>query len=708
MERVVVETEFFGRTLSLETGRIARQADGSVVIRLGDTMVLATAVTAPNMRPGVDFFPLTCDYQEKTYSAGKIPGGFFKREGRPSEKEILTSRLIDRPLRPRFPKGFANEVQIIASLLSMDDENDGDVLGITAASAALHISSIPFVGPIAAVRVGYIDEQFVINPAIPQMEKSQIDLVVAGSENALVMVEGEAQFVREEIVTKALMFGQTAIKKLIALQNELRDKVGRPKLEFTPPELPADILERVKATASARIVETLKIKEKQKRYAAFAALRQAVFAELNEGRAADQLIDLGVAAKCFEQVETKIMRSMMLKDHQRIDGRGFAEVRPITIQTGLLPRTHGSALFTRGETQALVTITLGTSSDEQKIDGLLGETWRRFLLHYNFPPFSVGEVRPLRGPGRREIGHGNLARRALNSVLPPETDFPYTIRVVSDILESNGSSSMATVCGGSLALMDAGVQTVSPVAGVAMGLVKEGDDYAILTDIIGDEDHLGDMDFKVAGTFKGITAIQMDIKIGGITEQIYSQALEQAKEARLHILNVMKEALPKPRPDLSPYAPRITTIEIPVDKIRDVIGPGGKIIRGIIEETGVKIDIEDDGRVMIASTDEEASKKAVAIIRRLTAVPELDKFYMGKVVRIETYGAFVEIMPGTDGLLHISQLDNKRVNAVEDILQMGDEVLVKVIEIDKENGRIRLSRKAALGVKPEEVIDLAE
>jgi len=708
MERIVVETDFFGRTLSVETGYMAKQANGSVVIRLGDTMVLATAVMAPPRREGADFFPLTCDYQEKTYSAGKIPGGFFKREGRPSEKEILTSRLIDRPLRPRFPKGFINEVQVVASLLSMDDENEGDVLGITAASAALHISCIPFDGPIAAVRVGYIDDQFVANPPISQMAKSQIDLVVAGSEDAIIMVEGEAQFVREEIIVKALMFGQTAVQKLIALQKQLRDQVGQPKVEFTPPELPADVVERIRAAASARIVETMKIREKQKRYASFAELRQAVFTEMNEGRAEAEQYDLGVLAKCFEQVETEIMRNAVLKNHQRIDGRPFNEVRPIAIQTGLLPRTHGSALFTRGETQALVTITLGTSSDEQKIDGLLGETWRRFLLHYNFPPFSVGEARPMRGPGRREIGHGNLARRALNSVLPPETDFPYTIRVVSDILESNGSSSMATVCGGSLALMDAGVQTVGPVAGVAMGLIKEGADFAVLTDIIGDEDHLGDMDFKVAGTYKGITAIQMDIKIGGITEQIYTLALEQAREARLHILNVMKEALPKPRPDLSPYAPRITIIEIPVDKIRDVIGPGGKIIRGIIEETGVKIDIEDDGRVLIASTDEEASKKAIAIVRRLTAVPELDKFYKGKVVRVENYGAFVEIMPGTDGLLHISQIDNKRVNAVQDVLNLGDEVLVKVIEIDKENGRIRLSRKAGLGLKPEEVIDLVE
>ena len=708
MERIVVETDFFGRTISLETGLMAKQANGSVIIRQGDTMVLATAVMAPKAREGIDFFPLTCDYQEKTYSAGKIPGGFFKREGRPSEKEVLTSRLIDRPLRPRFPEGFHNEVQIVASLLSMDELNEGDVLGITAASAALHISSIPFNGPIAAVRVGYIDEQFVANPTIEQMAKSQLDLVIAGSEDALVMVEGEAQFVREEIVVKGLIFGQMALQKLIALQKQLRDQVGKPKVEFTAPELPGDVIELIRKIASARIIDTLRIKEKLARYAAFSALRDAVFAEANEGRAEEEKYHLGLLAQCFEHVETDIMRSMVLKDRVRIDGRGFNEVRPITITTGLLPRTHGSALFTRGETQALVTVTLGTSSDEQKIDGLLGETWRRFLLHYNFPPFSVGEAKPLRSPGRREIGHGNLARRSLNPVLPPETDFPYTIRVVSDILESNGSSSMATVCGGSLALMDAGVQTVGPVAGVAMGLIKEGDAFAVLTDIIGDEDHLGDMDFKVAGTFKGITAIQMDIKIGGITEAIYTQALEQAREARLHILGVMKEALPKPRPDLSPYAPRITTIEIPVDKIRDVIGPGGKVIRGIIEETGVKIDVEDDGRVMIASNDQEAAKKALAIIRRLTAVPEQDKFYMGKVVRIENYGAFVEILPGTDGLLHISQIDNKRINQVTDVLNLGDEILVKVIEVDKENGRIRLSRKAALGVKPEEVIDAQE
>ncbi|MHA1568013.1 MAG: polyribonucleotide nucleotidyltransferase, partial [Alphaproteobacteria bacterium] len=641
----------------METGLMAKQAGGSVVIRVGDTMVLATAVMSPKPREGVHFLPLTCDYLEKTYSAGKIPGGFFKREGRPSEKEVLTSRLIDRPLRPRFPKGFNHELQIIASVLSKDDENEGDVLGITAASAALHISNIPFDGPLAAVRVGYIDGEFIINPTHEECEKSELDLVVAGSEDAIVMVEGEAQFVSEELMTKALIYGHNALKALIQLQKDLREKVGVEKVEFTPHELPEELVEKVRSAATDRIRETLQILDKQGRYTAFSNLRDSIYEELNADYPEDEPLDMGDFAKAFEQVETDIMRGMVLKEKQRIDGRGFTDVRPINIEVGLLPRTHGSALFTRGETQALVTVTLGTSSDEQKIDGLLGETWRRFLLHYNFPPFSVGEARFLRGPGRREIGHGNLARRSLNSVLPSEEEFPYTMRVVSDVLESNGSSSMATVCGGSLALMDAGVQTVAPVAGVAMGMIKEGDDFAVLTDILGDEDHLGDMDFKVAGSFKGITAIQMDIKISGITEEVLAKSLNQARDARLHILSAMKEVLSKPRDDLSPYAPRITVLEIPVDKIRDVIGPGGKVIRGIIEETGVKIDIEDDGRVLIASNDGEAAKKAIAIIKNLTAVPELNKFYMGKVVRVEGYGAFVEILPGTDGLIHISQLD---------------------------------------------------
>ena len=705
MERHSVELDFFGKKLTLETGQMAKQANGSTVIRCDDTIVLATAVMSNKPREGASFLPLTCDYLEKTYSAGKIPGGFFKREGRPSEKEVLTSRLIDRPLRPRFPKGFNYELQIITSVLSKDEENEADVLAITAASASLYISRIPFDGPIAAVRVGHINGEFVANPTHQQIEESILDIVVAGSEEAIVMVEGESKFVSEEIVTKALMFGQEALQSLIQMQKDLREKAGVPKFEFIPAELDAELIENVRQTTGERLREALTVKTKLERYSALSELRDQVFAELNEGRAEDDAIDEGEYKKCFEQVQTELMRNMVLKEKIRIDGRDFTTVRPITIEVGLLPRTHGSALFTRGETQALVTLTLGTSSDEQKIDGLLTETWRRFLLHYNFPPFSVGEARFLRGPGRREIGHGNLARRALNGVLPGEEDFPYTIRIVSDVLESNGSSSMATVCGASLALMDGGVQTADPVAGVAMGLIKEGDDYAVLTDILGDEDHLGDMDFKVAGTSKGINAIQMDIKTSGITEEIFSQALAQACEARLHVLQEMEKALDTPREDLSPYAPRITVILIPVDKIRDVIGPGGKIIRAIIEETGVKIDIEDDGRVLIASSDGEAAKKAIKIVKDLTAVPELDKYYMGRVVRIEEYGAFVEIMPGTDGLIHISQLENRRVDKVTDILKLGEDVLVKVIEIDKERGRVRLSRKAALGVNPKDVLE---
>jgi len=705
MSRIVVETEIAGLKVSLENGWMAKQANGAVVVRVGDTMVLATAVASTSPREGGDFLPLTCDYLEKTYSAGKIPGGFFKREGRPSEKEVLTSRLIDRPLRPLFPKGYYNEVQIMAQVLSKDDTNEADVLAITGASAALHISNIPFNGPLAAVRVGYIDGQFIINPTHEQSEKSELDLVVAGSREAIVMVEGEAKFVPEEIIAQALVRGHAALQPLIRLQEELREKVGLPKDTVKAVELPADLLAQVKNMATPRITANLNIQVKQERYRAFAKLREDLLAELNAGRAADDPLDPGAFVQCFNHVESEIMRHMILAQKRRIDGRSFDQVRPITIDVGLLPRTHGSALFTRGETQALVTVTLGTSSDEQKIEGLMGEEYRRFLLHYNFPPFSVGEAKPLRSPGRREIGHGNLARRAINLVLPAEENFPYTMRVVSDILESNGSSSMATVCGASLALMDAGIPTNAAVAGVAMGLVKGENDFAILTDILGDEDHLGDMDFKVCGSEKGVTAIQMDIKVTGITEPILAQALRQARDGRLHILGKMKDAIAAPRPDLSPYAPRITTLKIPVDKIRDVIGPGGKVIRGIIEQTGVKIDVEDDGRVMVASNNSEAASEAIRMIKELTAVPEVGKFYYGKVVRIEDFGAFVRILPGLDGLIHISQLDNRRVNTVDEVVRVGDDVLVKVIEIDEERGRIRLSRKAALGLNPKDVVE---
>jgi len=706
MNPIVLEKTISDRTISLETGCMAKQADGSVIIRCGDTMVLVTAVVTKEAREGADFLPLTCDYLEKTYSAGRIPGGFFKREGRPSEKEVLTSRLIDRPLRPLFPKGFYNETQIIASVLSKDDRHEGDVLAITGASAALHLSQAPFQGPVAAVRVGCLGEELIANPTHEQMVESTLDVVVAANRNAIVMVEGEASFISEELMIKALLFGFNACQPLIDMQDELRERAGKPKMEFAAPEKPLALIADLKAKIGERMRTALCVPDKGGRREALHVLRDEVYALFNEGRPEGDPFPYKEFAEAFDDIKKETARRIVLDENIRIDGRQLNEVRPITIETGILPRTHGSALFTRGETQAIVTVTLGTSSDEQKIDGLLGEEWRRFLLHYNFPPFCVGEAKFLRSPGRREIGHGNLARRSLNMALPTEDDFPYTIRVVSDILESNGSSSMATVCGGSLAMMDAGIPTVAPVAGVAMGLVMgENGKYAVLTDILGDEDHMGDMDFKVAGTFKGITAIQMDIKIGGVTEEIFTNALEQAKQGRLYILKRMKDALPKPRPDLSPYAPRITTIMIPVDKIREVIGPGGKTIRSIIEETGVKIDVEDDGRVLVASADGEAAKRAIKIIQDLTAEAEVDKYYLGEVVRIESFGAFVTILPGVDGLLHISEIDTKRINKVEDVLQLGDEVLVKVLEIDKDRGRIRLSRRAALNVKPEDVLD---
>ncbi|MDP8221897.1 MAG: polyribonucleotide nucleotidyltransferase [Candidatus Lernaella stagnicola] len=706
MQVTVFEADVFGKTITIETGRMAKQADGSVIVRCGDTMVLVTAVCDKDPREGADFLPLTCDYQEKTYSAGKIPGGFFKREGRPSEKEILTSRLIDRPVRPRFPKGFNHELQIVAGLLSKDDTHEGDVLGITGASTALHISHAPFDGPISAVRVGYVGGKFIANPTHQEMPESEMDLIVAASRDAIVMVEGECQFVPEDRLTKALMFGFQACQPLNDVQDKLREAVGVEKMVFTPKELPADLVSAVQDAVGERLLAALTVKDKAGRRNALRALRDEVFETLNEGHAEESLIPKKDFREVYDRLKSDTARNLVLSKRVRIDGRQPDEVRLLTMEVALLPRTHGSALFTRGETQALVTTTLGTSSDEQKIDGLLDEEWRTFLLHYNFPPFSVGEVRFLRGPGRREIGHGNLARRALAPVLPSEEDFPYTVRLVSDVLESNGSSSMATVCGGSLALMDAGVPITEAVAGVAMGLIKgEGDDFVVLTDILGDEDHMGDMDFKVTGTKDGITAIQMDIKVSGINEEVFTKALEQARVARLHILEGMNAVLAKSRPDLAPHAPRITTVMISTDKIRDIIGPGGKTIRRIVEETGVKIDVEDDGRVLIASTDGAAAEKAVQIIRELTAEPEEGKFYVGRVVRIEAYGAFVQIFPGVDGMIHISQLEERRVERVEDVINLGDEVLVQVIEIDKERGRVRLSRKAALGLDPADVVE---
>ncbi|HWR21806.1 MAG TPA: polyribonucleotide nucleotidyltransferase [Verrucomicrobiae bacterium] len=686
-----VEQIIEGKSLSIEAGRVARQADGAVLVRYGDTVVLVTAVASKQMRQGIDFFPLTVDYQERAYAAGKIPGGFFKREGRPHEKETLTSRLIDRPLRPLFPDGYRNDVQIIATVLSADQENDPDVLAVLGASAALSISPIPFLGPIGAVRVGRLDGKLVLNPTYTQMEGSDIDVVVAGTRSAIVMLEAGANEVTEEVMVEVIEFGHKGIQSMIDMTLELAKELRVEKLPFKVPPVDAELGERVNRLArqGLRTLTGIADKEEQR------SRRQALLDEVIGQFSADP-DDRKVAVKrLFEQIEHEELRRMILEDGKRADGRSLEDVRPITAEVGVLPRTHGSALFTRGQTQALVTTTLGTSQDEQRLDTLEGEGTKRFMLHYNFPPFSVGEVKFMRGPGRREIGHGALAERALLSALPTKEEFAYTLRIVSDILESNGSSSMATVCGASLSLMDAGVPIRSAVAGVAMGLVMEKEQTAILTDIIGLEDHLGDMDFKVAGTRKGITALQLDIKTQGISPSLMPKALDQARRARLHILDQMDRAIAKSRPNMSAYAPRILTIMIPVDKIRDVIGPGGKVIRGIVAESGAKIDVSDDGRIEIASVDEEAAQKALAIIGRIVEVPEVGKVYRGKVVRIMDFGAFVQILPGTDGLLHISQISAQRVMKVEDVLSNGEEVMVKVIDIDK-SGKIRLSRKEAL------------
>jgi polyribonucleotide nucleotidyltransferase len=688
-----VELPLGRHTLSIETGHLAKQADGAAVIRLGDTVVLATACAQKEPRAGVDFLPLTVDYRENTYAAGKIPGGFFKREGRPNEKEILTSRVIDRPLRPLFPEGYACETQVVGLLLSADMENDSDTLAIIGASTALYISDIPFDNPIAAVRVGYWDGQCVVNPANADLKaKSKLNLLIAGTEDAIVMVESGAQEISEEEMVRALVEGHNVIKQIISLQKELRARVGKPKREVVRKALDPALVADVEAAMTEPLFAAMQKKAKLEMYASMKAVRDAYLAAIP----AEELEKRGAVPAIYDGLREKLLRREILQNGRRLDGRRFDEIRPISCEVGVLPRTHGSAVFTRGETQALVTVTLGTSEDAQVIDIVQElEYHKRFMLHYNFPPFSVGEVKFLRGPGRREIGHGALAERALRDLLPPEEEFPYTVRVVSDILESNGSSSMASICGGTLALMDAGVPLKQAVAGVAMGLVKEGDRWAVLSDIAGEEDHYGDMDFKVAGTRQGITALQMDIKIGGITPQIMAQALEQARQGRLFILDRMAEALSAPRPSISSYAPRILTIKIPVDKIRDVIGPGGKMIRSIVERTGCKIDIEDDGRVSIASVDESAAKKAIAIIEELTATAELNKTYLGKVVRVVDFGAFVEILPGTDGLLHVSEMSHQRVSDVRSVVKEGDQILVKVVNIDP-SGKIRLSRKALL------------
>lgn len=687
-----VQIEMNGRQITLETGRVARQADGAVWVRYGDTVVLVTAVAAKQPREGIDFFPLTVDYQERAYAAGMIPGGFFKREGRPRDQETITSRLIDRPLRPLFPKGFRRDVQIIATVLSADQENDPDVLAIVGASAALAISPIPFSGPIGAVRVGRVEGRFLANPTYKQREESDLDLVVAGTKDTVIMAEVGAKEVAEQVILEAIAFGQEAIARIVQGQEALAGLAGQPKMSFTPPTIDPALLARVSALAQEPLRKLAAINDKE----AQQARREQIVEETVQAFAGEPAEVQLQVKQGLENIERAEMRRLILEEQRRVDGRRTDEVRPITGEVGLLPRTHGSALFTRGQTQALVTTTLGTSEDVQRLDSIEGEGFKRFMLHYNFPPFSVGEVRFLRGPGRREIGHGALAEKALLTVLPGPEEFPYTIRIVSDILESNGSSSMASVCGATLALMDAGVPIKAAMGGVAMGLVMEGDRAAILTDIMGIEDYLGDMDFKVAGTRRGVTALQMDVKkVQGVTPALMTEALEHARAARIHVLDEMEKTLDRPRPRLSVYAPRLVTVKIPVDKIREVIGPGGKVIRGIIEETGCKINVSDDGRVEIASTDEAAAEKAVSIINRIVEVPEVGKIYTGKVKRIVDFGAFVEILPGTDGLVHISQIAEHRIKQVQDVLSEGDEVTVKVIEIDP-SGKIRLSRKEVL------------
>jgi len=687
------EVQIGQHTLRLETGKLAKQAGGSAIVRFGDSVVLVTACRSAQQREGIDFLPLTVDYREYAYASGRIPGGFFKREGKPAEKEVLTSRVIDRPIRPLFPAGWHYESQVVALVLSADQENDTDVLALTGASAALALSDIPFEKTIAGVRVGLVDGQFVVNPTFQQRKESKLDIIVAGTKDGLVMVEAGAREVSEDQVVEALETGHSAIKKIVAAIDELAKTAGRDKVTVETKAIAADVVNEVESKAFTPLQAAMRIREKLDNYGKVDQVQKDLLASYTE----DQAERRADAKHVFKDLKEKVLREEVLSHGVRLDGRKFDEVRPIWIETGVLPRTHGSAVFTRGETQALVTCTLGTADDAQKIESFEGETWKSFMLHYNFPPFSVGEVGRMSGPGRREVGHGALAERALTPMLPGEETFPYTVRIVSDILESNGSSSMASVCGGSLAMMDAGVPMKSAVAGIAMGLVmdEKTGKYAVLSDIAGAEDHYGDMDFKVAGTASGITALQMDIKVTGITTEVMRKALEQARQGRMHILGKMREAIETHRTNISQHAPRIVTIRIPVDKIRDVIGPGGKMIRSIIERTGVKIDVEDDGRVNVASADETSAQKAISIIQELTATPELNKTYLGKVQRITDFGAFVEIMPGTDGLLHVSEIANHRVKDVRDELKEGEQLMVKVINIDP-TGKIRLSRKALL------------
>lgn len=697
-----VEIELKGKKLVLQTGLLAKQANGSVLVKYGDTYVLCTVVSEKTPKENVDFTPLTIDYQEKAYSAGKIPGGFFKREGKPTDREVLISRLIDRPIRPLFPDGFNFETQGIASVLSYGDENIADILSIIGVSAALTVSDIPFEKPVGAVRVGAIDNQFIINPDMEESEKSILNLVVAGTEEAVTMVEGGGNEISEELLTEALKFAHEHIKEIVNLQKKLRQIAGKPKKEYSIAEENKEVESIVSEIIFPRVETALYIHGKQERQKALDDLLKECIEKINTEETKKSLnIDINKdlssdIIKAFDKIVKHTMRKNIIEKGIRVDGRKPEEIRQITCMVGILPRVHGSALFTRGETQALVATTLGTSEDEQKVDTLEGETFKHFMLHYNFLPFSVGEAKPLRGPGRREIGHGYLAERALSYVIPSKDEFPYTIRVVSDILESNGSSSMATVCGATLSLMDAGVPIKAPVAGVAMGLIQEGDKTVVLTDILGMEDHYGDMDFKVAGTKKGITAFQMDVKISGINFELFQKALEQAKQARLYILEKMSKTISEPRKELSPHAPRIYKLQVKPEKIRDIIGVGGKVIKSIIEQTGVKIDIEDkEGIVKIASSNEESALKAIEIIKGITQEVELGRIYMGKVTRIVDFGAFVEVLPGIEGLLHISQISDKRIKTVSEVLKIGDQIPVKVIEID-ELGRPRLSRKEAI------------
>jgi polyribonucleotide nucleotidyltransferase len=686
-----LQIDFGGRPFSIEVGKVAKQANGSVMIQYGETVVLVTAVTSEKKREGLDFIPLTVNYLEMTYAAGRIPGGFFKREGRPSDRETLISRFIDRPLRPLLPKGFQNEIQIIATVLSADQDNDPSILGMIGASSALSLSDIPFDGPIAGTKVGRIDGEFVLNPTHEELELSDMDLFVAGSEDAIIMVEGSAKEIKEEEILEAILFGHQSLKPVIDLQKKMKSGLGITPGEFELQKPEEGIYEKVNAVTQEKLREAFHITEKVKRRDRLEEILQSAFQELGaEDESVQKMVKIA-----FEEIYRRLFRKLILENKRRIDGRGLSEIRPISCEVGILPRTHGSALFTRGETQVLAVVTFGTSEDEQKINSLTGETYKSFMLHYNFPPFCTGEVAPLRSPSRREIGHGALAEKAILPVLPSAEKFPYTIRIVSEVLESNGSSSMATVCGSTLSLMDAGVPIKAPVAGIAMGLILEDGETAILSDILGDEDHFGDMDFKVAGTAEGVTAIQMDIKVRGLSKEIMKKVLDQAKEGRFHILNKMSETIAEPRKDLSPHAPRIVSLQVKQEKIRDVIGPGGKNIRAIIDQTGVKVDVEDSGLVKLASPNYEAIEKAIYMIKRLTQEVEVGALYTGKVVRILGFGAIVELFPGTDGLIHISQLAEGHVKEVSDVLKEGEEVLVKVIDIDPQ-GRIRLSRKAAL------------